>query len=160
MRALSQLGPARCVVGGIKTGGETDRFRLSRAMFRLMTSTIRMAPPGRAAATRSATRSWSPWSSPSESPSGSFLSIFIWPASLKRLVTGACLLANRFSGCRIITSAPGSGWSASRWSSAARSRRQIALVFGFGRLSGRSAGRCLLLSYGQSPRFSCSMVYT
>ena len=55
--AVNPLGPARCGVGGagIWAGCETGRTKLSRAMIRSMTSPIRMAPPGRAAATRSTT---------------------------------------------------------------------------------------------------------
>ena len=36
----------------------------------------------------------------------------------------------------------------------------VAWVFGYGRPSGMSASKYRLSSYGQSPHFSCSMVYT
>ena len=110
--AFNPLGPARIGLGGagIRAGSETGRARLSRAIICSMTSPIRLAPLGRAAATRSAIKSWSPWSLTSASPSGSFLSISIAPESLRRLVTRAFLRANRASRCRIIYSVQGSGW--------------------------------------------------
>ena len=84
------------------TGRSDCGMRLSRAKIRSITSLIWIAPPGRAAATRLTTKSWLPWSSPSALLSGSFYSMFISPASSRRLVTRACVRAMRSSWWTII----------------------------------------------------------
>ena len=65
--AYSVICLAQCGVGGggIRAGGETGLLRFSRTMSRSITWPIRIAPPGRAAATPSVITSWSPWSLPS-----------------------------------------------------------------------------------------------
>ena len=68
---LFRVRPARCgLCGYTRFEGESGMRKLSRTQIRWITSSIRVAAPGRAAAARSACRRWAPPISSFSSPSG------------------------------------------------------------------------------------------